>query len=294
MFEILSILLKWIKPILIFTVLAAILSAGLSLLLTNYYESTVIFQPSNPSLIDRSMFTKDGAEKSTYMFGSKVDIDRIITLGNSSNILGYAINQYNLFGHYEIDPNANLAEFKVAKKFRQNFSIAKNAQGSLSLSIVDKDPQKAADWANDLADKIDGLNRDIILSKKQDQVKILESQLQIKKSEVANLTDSLQKLTRNTPNDTLSSSLLRSMLNDVVDDYKGIKTSYDQTKAIINQDIKTFYYYEYATPAKRKIKPVRSLIVIGCTIFTFLSLAFAAVFVEKFKEYQIIHKDVHS
>ena len=97
------------------------------------------------------MFTKEGAEKPTYMFGSKVDIDRIITLGNSSNILGYAINQYKLFDHYEIDPNANLADFKVAKKFRQNFSIAKNAQGSLSLSIVDKDPQKAADWANDLA-----------------------------------------------------------------------------------------------------------------------------------------------
>ena len=294
MFEILSILLKWIKPILIFTVLAAILSAGLSLLLTNYYESTVIFQPSNPGLIDRSMFTKEGTEKPTYMFGSKVDIDRVITLGNSSSILGYAINQYKLFDHYEIDPNANLADFKVAKKFRQNFSIAKNAQGSISLSIIDKNPQKAADWANDLAAKIDGLNRDVILSKKEDQVKILKSQLDIKRSEVSKLTDSLQMLTRNTPDDTLSTSLLRSILNDVVDDYKGVKTSYDQIKAIIGQDIKTFYYYEYATPAKRKIKPVRSLIVIGCTIFTFLTLAVAAVFVEKFKEYQIIHKNHES
>ncbi len=286
MFEILSILLKWIKPILIFTVLAALLSAGISLLLPNYYESTVVFQPSNPGLLDRSMFKKEGSEKPVFMFGSKVDIDRVITLGNSSALLGYAIEQYKLFDHYEIDPQSKLAEFKVADKFQNNYNVAKNAQGSVSLSVIDKDPQKAADWANDLANKIDELNRNVIFSKKEDQLKILKSQLDNKKNEVAKLNDSLQLTMKRNPNDTISIGILRSFLTEIVKDYNDVKSSYDQSQSIISQDLKTLYYYEYAVPAKRKKKPVRSLIVIGCTIFTFLSLAFTAVFVEKFKEYQ--------
>jgi len=289
MFEILSILLKWIKPILIFTVLAAILSAGISLLLPNYYESTVIFQPSNPSLLDRSMFKKEGKEKPVFMFGSKIDIDRIITLANSSALLGYAIEQYNLFDHYKIDPSSNLAEFKVAEKFRNNFSIAKNAQGSVSLSLTDQSPQKAADWANDLANKIDELNRKVLFSNKENQLSILQSQVSLKQNEVTSLTDSLQNIIKNTPGDTVSISIVKSLLTNVVDDYKEVKSSYDQNKAIIRPDIKTLYYFEYASPAKRKKKPVRSLIVIGCTIFTFLSLAFAAVFSEKFKEYKALN-----
>lgn len=286
MFEILSILLKWIKPILLFTVLAALISAGISLLMPNYYESIVVFQPANPGLLDRAIFKKEGTDKPVFMFGSKIDIDRVISLGKSSAILGYAIDKYKLYDHYGIDSNSNEADFKVAKAFNGNYVIQKNAQGAVELRLMDKDPQKAADWANDLAHQIDGLNRKMIFGMKADQVEILETEVKSKQKEVQQLNDSIRQMIQTDPNDTVSIGIVRSLLTNAVDDYKESKSSYDQSKAIISKDVETLFYFEHAVPAKRKTKPVRSIIVLGCTIFTFLLMSFIAIFTAKFKEYQ--------
>ncbi len=285
MFEVLSILQKWFKPIALFTILAGLLSAGVSLLLPDYFESVVVFQPANPGLLDRSLFKKDGTEKPVYMFGTKVDIDRVISIGESSAISGYAIKQYKLYDHYEIDPSGSNAEFKVGKKFQENYTIQKNSQGAVEIRLLDTNPINAADWANDLAHKIDELNRKMIFGMKADQVAILEAEVKNQEQHVKQLNDSLQGMVARKV-DTVSIGIVRSFLNTAVEDYKGAKTSYDQNKAIISKDIETVFYFEHAVPAKRKTKPVRSLIVLGCTIFTLILMSFVAIFSEKYKEFQ--------
>jgi len=286
MFEVLAILLRWKKPILLVTLLAAILSAGISFLLPNYYESVVVFQPSNPGLLDRSIFKKESPDKPVYMFGTKTDIDRILSLGESASIVGYAIEQYKLYDHYEIDPNGRDAEFKVGKQFLKNYEILKNSKGAVEIRLMDQNPQNAADWANDLANKIDKLNMDIIFGKKRDQVAMLEAEVQNKSKSVAKLTDSLQRMVKTKPNDTIGHNILRSFLTNNVEDLKEAQSSYDQSKAIISKDIKTLFYFEHAVPAKRKAKPVRSMIVLGCTLFAFVLMLLVAIFAEKYKEHQ--------
>ncbi len=287
MFEVLSILSRWIKPILLVTILAAVISTIGSLLMPNYYESIVVFQPSNPGLLDRSIFKKEASEKPVYMFGTKIDIDRILSLGESSSLIGYAIDQYKLYNHYDIDPDSREAEFKVAKRFMKNYVIQKNAKGAVEIRLMDKNPRNAADWANDLANKIDKMNMDIIFGKKRDQVAMLESEVKNKQKSVAALTDSLQKLIQKNPKDTISHNIVRSLLKNDLEDLKESQSSYDQSKAIISKDVKTLFYFEHAVPAKRKAKPVRSMIVIGCTLFAFVIMLLVAIFAEKYKEYQL-------
>jgi len=237
MFEIVSILLKWLKPIALVTALAAILTAGLSLMMPNYYESVVVFYPANPALLDQSIFKKDGLEKPTFMFGTKVDLDRILSLGKSSELVGYAISQYKLFDHYEVDPNSKNADFKVGKKFKGNYKIQKNPEGAIELHMMDQSPEKAADWANDMAFKIDQMNRDIIFGKKEDQIAILEAEVKNKQQQVRGLTDSINQLMRVNPQDTITLNIVKSFLKNTVEDLKITQSKRDQNKAVINQAV---------------------------------------------------------
>ena len=286
MFEIVSILLKWLKPIALVTALAAILTAGLSLTMPNYYESVVVFYPANPALLDQSIFKKDGLEKPTFMFGTKVDLDRILSLGKSSELIGYAISKYKLFDHYKVDPNSSNADFKVGKKFKGNYKIQKNPEGAIELHMMDQSPEKAADWANDMAFKIDQMNRDIIFGKKEDQIAILETEVNNKQQQVRSLTDSINQLMRVNPQDTITLNIVKSFLKNTVEDLKTTQSKRDQNKAVINQAVETVYYFERAVPAKRKAKPARSIIVIASTLFTLFMMSLVAVFLEKYKEYK--------
>lgn len=286
MFEIVSILIKWLKPIGIVTALAAIITAGVSLMMPNYYESVVVFYPANPSLLDQSIFKKDGLEKPAFMFGTKVDLDRILSLGKSSELIGYAVSKYDLFNYYEVDPDSKNADFKVGKKFKGNYEIQKNPEGAIELHMMDKSPQKAADWANDMAFKIDQMNRGIIFGKKEDQIAILESEVKNKQQQLKELTDSLNQMATNNPNDTISINIVKVFLENVVEDLKDTQSKRDQNKAVINQPFETVYYFERAVPAKRKAKPARSIIVIGSTLFTLFLMSLLAVFLEKYKEYK--------
>jgi len=287
MFEVLTILLRWIKPILLVTLLAAIISAVGSMLMPNYYESVVVFQPSNPGLLDRSIFKKEASEKPVYMFGTKMDIDRILSLGESASLIGYAVEHYKLYDHYNIAPDSREAEYKVGKRFLKNYQILKNSKGAVEIRLMDKNPINAADWANDLAHKIDKMNMDIIFGKKRDQVAMLGAEVKNKQETVVLLTDSLQGLIRTNPDDTISQGILRSLLKNNVEDLKESQSSYDQSKAIISKDVETLFYFEHAVPAKRKAKPVRSMIVVGCTLFAFVIMLLVAIFAEKYKEYQL-------
>lgn len=286
MFEIIHILLKWIKPLLGCTLLAGAVAAAASLMMPNEYQSTVVFQPMNPGLLDRSIFSKDGSSKPIYMFGTKTDIDRVISLSSSRDMKSWVSKTFDLMKHYDINPDDELADFKLGQKFDSNFSILKNSQGAVDLSIIDINPNLARDIANNMALRIDSLNRELIMGKKRDQVNILKAEVDSKREDVAKMTAELNRMVTANPDDTISAGTLRKQLDGVIEDLETANTSYSQSKSITDQKLSTLYFFEMASAAKKKTKPVRSLIVLGAMAFTFIMLLFLAVFVEKFREYR--------
>lgn len=284
MFEIIHIGLKWIKPLIITTILAGVIAAAFSMLMPNYYESKVVFQPINPAMLDRSMFSSEG--KPIYMFGSKADIDRVITLAKSNSMLSWVYKTFDLMKHYEIDPAGKEAGYKLNKKFMSNFSIMKNSQGAVDLTVLDVNPILARDIANNMVLQIDSLNREMIVGKKRDKVAILKTEVNNKQKIVDNMSAELTSLIRTNPQDTVSANVLRRRLMANMSDLQTATTSYDQSNAIASQNLSTLYYFEMAKASDRKAKPVRSILVLGAMAFTFILLFALAVFIEKFKEYQ--------
>ncbi len=287
MFEILSIVLKKWKLILGITVVITVVTALASLLLPNYYTSTVVFQPANPGSFNRSaVFPVEGSDAKTSMFGSSKDADRVISLGSSRKLYDYLIEKYSLFTHYEIEPTEQYAFYKVTEKLKDNYVIKKNANSALEIEVTDKQPQFAATMANDIYATIDSFNREIIFKKKHEIVSILEKQHTQLKQKTEMLRDSMQNILNRNANDTIRANYIDKILTKSVSEYANVTTNLDQNKAILNLNQSTLHLFEAASVADRKSSPKRSLIVIGAAIFSLLIMIITALFSEKFAQYQ--------
>ena len=96
--DILKTLLAWRRPIIALTFAAGVLTAGISLLLHNYYRSTTIFLAGNPEQFrPEVLFGKGGASAAIY--GGSHDIDRVLAIAESNELIDYLVDTFQLYDH---------------------------------------------------------------------------------------------------------------------------------------------------------------------------------------------------
>jgi len=286
MFELFEIILRKWKLTLVVCFLTAIVTAGLSLLLPNIYESHVVFQPGNPNALDRSVvFPSEGSDRAIYIFGGNGDRDRIISLATSGEMFNFLIDKFDLYSHYEINRDEKYAHFKLLQELEENYIIQKNALNALEIKVYDKDPNFAAEMANAIYDKVDLMNYDIIQAKKKDIKSILETQAKDLKLKTTSLRDSLQNTLALNAKDTITANYINTRLDAALDEYANIESKLNQYNKILSLNTTTLYVYEKAVPATRKDKPKRSFIVVGAVLFMFFVMVVTTLFIEKYKQY---------
>src|SRR5687768_3573290 len=147
-------LYAWRKYIFYITAGAFILSVLLSLLMKNYYQGKTIFYAASQDLFKPEKVFGN-SQQEMYYYGSGEDIDRILTIGSSNDVLDFLIDSFDLWTVYQIKPGGTLARYKMRKALRENFNITLTKQDALELTVEDTDPQRAADMANAATNKID-------------------------------------------------------------------------------------------------------------------------------------------
>lgn len=283
MFEIFAIITKWWKPILIVTIMAAILSVGYALMKPNKYKASTVFLPTNPNMVDKQIYSKIEIERPMWIFGGKGEMDRALALAKSKRMIDYAIDEFDLYKLYKVKPEEKKARLKVEEKFEKSYQVIRNSDNFIELSIIDKEPERSADMANNMRDKLDKMNNDFNLLKKRDILKTLENDVKTQQQQVKALRDSL---TRINPTDSIGYKIVNSMLNSKLEDFNNTSTSYYQFKSIINDEYSSLYVVEEAQVPLKKDSPARSLLVIGSTLFAFLVMCLYAVLTEKYRQYR--------
>src|SRR5687768_15634727 len=168
-----STLYSWRRRILFITLAAFVLSVVFSLFMKNYYQGKTIFYAASQDLFKPEKIFGAGTQE-MYYYGSGEDIDRILTVGNSHEVLDFLIDSFDLWSVYKIKPEAKQARFKMRKALKENFDIVLTKQDALELTVEDTDPERAARMTNAARDKIDFLVKSII---KNSQRSIVSSYL---------------------------------------------------------------------------------------------------------------------
>lgn len=153
-------LYPWRRRILHITLAAFLISIVFSLLMKNYYQAKTIFYAASQDLFKPEKVY--GQTDEMFYYGSGEDIDRILTIGNSNEVMDFLIDSFDLWSVYDIKPGNAKARYKMRNALRENYNILLTKHDALELTIEDTDPERAALMANAARDKTDFLVSSII------------------------------------------------------------------------------------------------------------------------------------
>ena len=306
------------KPIFIMTGIAAVVSIVVSFLITPMYLSSAIVFPAASGNV--SFDAQRNVKAAAMDFGEEEQAEQLVQILQSSRIKDRIVKKYHLMADYEIAENDPNKYYKLNKAYYGNFSFNRTRFGSIQIDVLNKDPKKAADMANDIVDLIDTVKNEMI---RERTIPAFEINLRKKKQmehERDSLLTRLEDLAKQgvLPNDvraTLYQALVDSkspaekteiqrkidvntkfgsvydgleyQRNEKIVKIEDFRVSYEQAESDANAQFNHKFVVEKAVVADRKEKPKRMIIVLVSTIGGFIFGLFFLLIQQRIKELKL-------
>jgi len=307
--------------LLIIGVVAIGASALFSFFITPKYKATVIMFPTSTNSISKALMTENyGGKQDILEFGAEEQAEQLLQILNSNKIRARIIQKYNLLEHYDIKPDSKFKNTLLFNEYESNISFRRTEFMAVEIEVLDKDPQMAADIANDIAALLDSTKNTMQKERAIKGYKIVETEYNKLKTETKEMEDSLTELRKMGVNDyetqaeayntqlaialshnnltgaraleekikTLSEFggayvSLRDALEYEKKQLSELKTKYEEAKVDAEQELPCKFIVNSAYKAEKKSYPIRWLIVVGSTLSALLLAVLAIVVVENIK-----------
>lgn len=182
----------WRKPILTVCVIAVLGTAVISLFMPNYYKSTTVFLAASPDQAKPELLFGSGGNIGYY--GNANDIDRLLTIAESYELVDLLVDSFDLYEHYNIDSTGTRAVHSVRQKFLSLYEVKKTKRDAIELSVEDRDKTIAAQLANAARDKVDALAQQLIKEGQQKAIRTFEQEINLKLERLRVLSDTVAAL----------------------------------------------------------------------------------------------------
>jgi uncharacterized protein involved in exopolysaccharide biosynthesis len=298
------IVLKWKKPILILIVVSGIAAGLFSVfVMDEYFLSWSTIYPTNQYVNDRNViFNSMSSSGQVEYFGSKGDVNRVITIANSEPIIDYIIDSFKLVDHYKIDRKTAYWKTKVRKKFDKNYEAIKTEHDAIQISMFDTDPKLASDMVNAVVDKVDEENKSHVNETKKNLYNLISAQITEQQKNVNGYADTLSilsaqykiKVSAGAPgtvivdgNDARAVQQYKALLAKQENAEKELNNRSNiqqQMEVALKSNSSSLFIVEKATPADRREKPVRSLVVIITMLLTGFISVIGVLLIEQMKD----------
>ena len=306
---------------LIIGVVAIVASALFSFFITPKYKATVIMFPTSTNSISKALMTGNyGGKQDILEFGAEEQAEQLLQILNSNKIRARIIQKYNLLEHYNIKSDSKFKNTLLFNEYESNISFRRTEFMAVEIEVLDKDPQMAADIANDIAALLDSTKNTMQKERAIKGFKIVETEYNKLKTETKEMEDSLTELRKMGVNDyetqaeayntqlaialshnnhtgaraleekikTLSEFggayvSLRDALEYEKKQLSELKTKYEEAKVDAEQELPCKFIVNSAYKAEGKSYPIRWLIVVVSTLSALLLAVLAIVVVENIK-----------
>jgi uncharacterized protein involved in exopolysaccharide biosynthesis len=188
---------RWRRVLLITGLVAAILSLvfSSSLFITPLYRSTVIMYPASTNSISKALLNENTAARQDILeFGEDAQTEQMLQILNSSKIKDRVISMFQLAQHYGIDTSSKYKMLKLYRKYNSNITFKRTEYMAVKISVLDKDPQTAADIANTIAALLDSVKNEMQKERAVKGFKIMEAEYFKLQREMRIMEDSLTEL----------------------------------------------------------------------------------------------------
>jgi uncharacterized protein involved in exopolysaccharide biosynthesis len=185
------------KHVIIVIVIACVLAIILSspLVIKPKYKAEVVFYPTTVNSISNALLTDlNKREADLLSFGEEEQAENALQLLNSSKLLNKFIDNFNLYEHYEINRNGKMPRYKMQRKINSNVKFKRTRHLAISITVLDENPEKAAEFANGIAAIYDSVKTQVHQQVAMEALVILEDRYEEKKQEVWDIRTRLKEL----------------------------------------------------------------------------------------------------
>lgn len=317
-------LLKWKKQLIIVCGAAAVLSAVVSFIIPEKFESTYVFFPAYSSSISKGVMTEDaGAKNDIVQFGEEEQAEQMLQILNSEKIRDSIIRKYDLMNHYEIEEGEKFKQTKLIKTWEDNVSYKRTEFQSIEIRVLDTDKQMAANIANDIASLLDVAKNAMIHDRALQALKVIEKEYEKMEARMRASDDTLRMLGEkgiaNAEKQTemlsqeyyqalakgnkTASGQLKQML-DTLGKYGPLqerlidqrefelerllllRAKYEELKVDASQNVTHKFTVNQAWASEKKAYPIRWLIVVVSVIATFVLSVLIIIGLENYQRIQ--------
>lgn len=324
-------LYSWRKHLIVIGVLACLLSILFSspLFITPLYRSTVILFPVSSNSVSKALLTDQPTAKSDILeFGEDEQTEQMLQILNSGIIRDKIVQKFNLMEHYKINPKSKFKYTNLYKQYESNITFRRTEFMAVKITVLDRDPQVAADMANSISELLDSTKNAMQKERAYKGYKIVEKEYVTLQNEIAQMEDSLRKIRElgvfdyETQSEMMNQQLaieiargnargieaLNSKL-EVLAKYGGVyvsirdqlehekkqlsylKARYEEAKVDATENLPQKFVVESAYKAEKKSYPVRWAIVVVSVISTLLIAIFVIISVEKLSSKGILKRN---
>lgn len=293
-------------PLIIISVVAAIVSIIASLQITPLFKSEVVVFPVPNISTSKSLLSDNYASRTGLLnFGEEEQADQLLQVLYSDQIRDRIINKYDLMNHYEIDSKYPITTLQ--KKYNKYVTFKRTEYQSVVIKVMDKDPNVSAGIANDICNLIDSTMNRIQRDRALQALRVVEDQYFDLANQIKEMEDSLNVLRSlgihdyesqsEVMNDAYAVALsarnmagarlleeklqilakyggayvsIRDFLEYEKKQLSDLKAKYVEAKVEAQQTIPQKFVVNNAYPAERKSYPKKSIIVFVSTIAAFL------------------------
>jgi tyrosine-protein kinase Etk/Wzc len=193
--DFLFVITKYRKFISRFILLITVVTTVIALLLPKWYKSTAsVFPAEKADLLGglegiSSIAKSFSSAKSLASFGSNPEIDRYLAILKSSTVLNAVIQKFDLVHVYDITsyPGEN-----TVKELLSNVEFKAEDEGNLTITVYDKDPQRAADMANYFVEMLNKTNTEMQVQNARGNRQFIEERYNKNLSDLSAAEDSLK------------------------------------------------------------------------------------------------------
>jgi len=293
---------KWILIIISF--LAAVSSIVISLQIKEKFESTVVMFPTTGASISKSLLSANyTGRQDAYGFGEEEQAEQLLQVLNSEQIRGRIIQKYNLLEHYGIDPSDKYPYTELANEYTDNINFRRTDLMSVEISVMDENPQIAADIANDIAALIDTVFNTMKQERALAAFELVKQEYSEAEQSVRSLQDSLtevggdisRSLSRlgGTSIGQIAQALaanggtfitLTNHLDHETERLSDLRQRYQEARVESIQELPYKFIVDKAYASEKKAYPKRSVIVMVSTASAFLFALILLIIIDSLQE----------
>ena len=282
-----------------------------------YLSSAIVFPAASGNV---SFDAQRNVKAAAMDFGEEEQAEQLVQILQSSRIKDRIVKKYDLLADYDISENDPNKNYKLNKAYYGNFTFNRTRFGSIQIDVLDKNPKKAADMANDIVDLIDTVKNEMIRERtipafeinlrKKKQMEHERDSLLTRLEELAQLgvlpndvratlyqalvdskspaekTEIQRKIDVNTKYGSVYDGL-EYQRNEKIVKIEDFRVSYEQAESDANAKFNHKFVVEKAVVADRKEKPKRMIIVLVSTIGGFIFGLFFLLIQQRIKELKL-------